>query len=204
MDILEFVKPICLPYEDDANEDYYTSDAMKHHEFWVAGWGATTARGNYSMSPNTKKYRKMNKKNSKFWPQHYSDVYTYISKGSHHADILQHVKLDIFDAEKCKDVYQQVGTLNQTIQLCVGGEEGKDSCGGDSGSALMTARTEDEASMSYSLLGTWKIVGVVSFGPSRCGIHGVPGVYTKIRHYIEWILDNVEIWFVTYKLIIFR
>ena len=124
-------------------------------------------------------------------PQHYLDVYIYISKGSHHADVLQHVKLDIFDAEKCKNIYDQVGTLNQTIQLCVGGEEGKDSCGGDSGSALMTARTESEG--SFSLLGTWKIVGVVSFGPTRCGIQGVPGVYTKIRHYIDWILDTVEL-----------
>ena len=52
-DILDFVKPICLPYEDDPNEDYHTSDAMKHHEFWVAGWGATTARGNYCMIPIT-------------------------------------------------------------------------------------------------------------------------------------------------------
>ena len=41
----DFVKPICLPYEDDANEDYFSSDAMKHKAFWVAGWGATTKWG---------------------------------------------------------------------------------------------------------------------------------------------------------------
>ena len=41
----EFVRPICLPYEDDVDEDYHSSDAMKSHQFWVAGWGATTKRG---------------------------------------------------------------------------------------------------------------------------------------------------------------
>ena len=45
--LLEFVQPICLPYEDDAAEDYQTSQAMKDSKFWVAGWGATNARGNY-------------------------------------------------------------------------------------------------------------------------------------------------------------
>ena len=43
----EYVKPICLPYEDDAIEDYQSSQVMKDSKFWVAGWGATTERGNY-------------------------------------------------------------------------------------------------------------------------------------------------------------
>ena len=42
---LEFVKPICLPYEDDLDEDYQSSKIMKSHKFWVAGWGATTKQG---------------------------------------------------------------------------------------------------------------------------------------------------------------
>ena len=43
----EYVKPICLPYQDDAKEDYQTSQAVQHSDFFVAGWGATTGRGNY-------------------------------------------------------------------------------------------------------------------------------------------------------------
>ena len=43
--ISAFVRPICLPYEDVIEEDYHSSDAMKSHAFWVAGWGATTKRG---------------------------------------------------------------------------------------------------------------------------------------------------------------
>lgn len=38
----------------------------------------------------------------------------------------------------------------------------------------------------------WEAVGIVSFGPNACGIKGVPGVYTKVFDFIEWIYRNVE------------
>jgi secreted trypsin-like serine protease len=40
--------------------------------------------------------------------------------------------------------------------------------------------------------GKWKLIGIVSFGPRVCGTENVPGVYSRVRHYIDWILDNVE------------
>ena len=109
-------------------------------------------------------------------------------KGTKHADKLQHISLNIFDAEACSKIYEQVGQLNQTTQLCVGGEELKDSCQGDSGSSMMTNRDCKDALSCMS----WKLVGIVSFGPSGCGLEGVPGVYTKVRPYIDWILDTVK------------
>ena len=47
LDTLDFVKPICLPYEDDVDENYeeFEKEAKSFHKLWVAGWGATTARG---------------------------------------------------------------------------------------------------------------------------------------------------------------
>lgn len=34
------------------------------------------------------------------------------------------------------------------------------------------------------------LVGVVSFGPTICGIRK-PGVYTSIKFFLGWILDNL-------------
>lgn len=59
--------------------------------------------------------------------------------------------------------------------LCAGGEEGKDACKGDGGGPLVCERG-----------GTWQLVGVVSWGIG-CGQAGVPGVYVKVAHYLDWI-----------------
>ena len=72
--------------------------------------------------------------------------------------------------------------------MCAGGENGKDSCVGDSGSALM----REENAKDILSKGVHKLIGVVSFGPRKCGTEGVPGVYTRVRSYLDWILDNVR------------
>ena len=46
--IIAFVKPICLPYEDDADDKYYINDDGQRLETWVAGWGATNSVGKWS------------------------------------------------------------------------------------------------------------------------------------------------------------
>ena len=38
----------------------------------------------------------------------------------------------------------------------------------------------------------WILVGLVSFGALSCGTHNVPGVYTNVRYYLKWILDNID------------
>merc|ERR1712154_445753 len=50
------------------------------------------------------------------------------------------------------------GELSPSLHLCAGGEEGKDSCNGDSGGPLMARRSK---------LSPWQLVGVVSGGTSR-------------------------------------
>lgn len=52
----------------------------------------------------------------------------------------------------------------------------KDSCQGDSGGPLQTVQTYSNPT---------KVVGIVSFGVA-CG-HGLPGIYTRVAHYIDWI-----------------
>ena len=54
-----------------------------------------------------------------------------------------------------------------------------DACGGDSGGPLLYLN-------SYY---NWMVAGIVSFGPSACG-KAVPGVYTKVANYLDWIEKN--------------
>ena len=104
------------------------------------------------------------------------------------ADRLQHINLTVFDANECRNAYRKRGkVISKDSQLCVGGEKGRDSCVGDSGSALVTSSKKSE-----NALLTWKLLGIVSFGPKKCGTENLPGVYTKVRNYIDWTLDNIE------------
>ncbi|TRY72013.1 hypothetical protein TCAL_09603 [Tigriopus californicus] len=99
--------------------------------------------------------------------------------------LLQKLKVEVFEGAKCREVYStRGGKLTPLQQMCAGGENGKDSCVGDSGSALMRD--------VRPLPSIFKIIGVVSFGPRRCGTEGVPGVYTRVRYYLDWILDHIE------------
>lgn len=72
-----------------------------------------------------------------------------------------------------------------TTQLCAGGEEGKDSCRGDSGGALMGRATLAKRPYVYA-------AGIVSFGPSPCGRASWPGVYSKVSAYLDWILTTIK------------
>ena len=60
--------------------------------------------------------------------------------------------------------------------LCAGGgTSGRDACRGDSGGPLRV-ETDDGP----------RLVGVVSAGEG-CSAPGVPGLYTRVSHYIDWI-----------------
>ena len=110
-------------------------------------------------------------------------------KGGSLADTLQHVNMTIYDQTKCKNLLTEGDYELEESQLCAGGEAGRDSCFGDSGSALMADYID-----SKNRFETWKLIGLVSFGlGKKCGVQGSPGIYTKIRDYIPWILDNVEL-----------
>jgi secreted trypsin-like serine protease len=38
----------------------------------------------------------------------------------------------------------------------------------------------------------YMLVGVVSFGPKNCGTKAIPGVYTKVSEYMDWIKTNIS------------
>lgn len=85
----------------------------------------------------------------------------------------------------CNSVYNAAHVNLGEGQICAGGELGKDSCRGDSGGPLMYAFTEPGAL-------NWFVTGIVSFGPSPCGLQGWPGVYTKVSEYVPWIISKLR------------
>ena len=85
-------------------------------------------------------------------------------------------ELAVFDEEK-EDFYRNG-------LFCAGGEHEKDSCRGDSGSAIFTKDANKVVQ-----------VGLVSGAPGgggECGMEGVPSWYTRVSYYLKWILDNID------------
>jgi len=98
------------------------------------------------------------------------------------SDILQQVDVPFQDEEVCVNEFKQFGlNLDPATQICAGGEEGKDSCNGDSGGPLAIRAKADTGYIQ---------VGIVSFGHSQCG-NGMPAVYTRVEAYLEWINKNM-------------
>ena len=107
--------------------------------------------------------------------------------GRNPATTLQYLVVNVTDSQDCKSIYAERGGVLTPKQICAGGTPGKDSCVGDSGSGLMRDLLLPDAHFPKSYL-----IGVVSFGPRMCGTKGVPGVYTRVNSYLDWILDTVK------------
>jgi len=103
------------------------------------------------------------------------------TESSEHSVILKEISVPLWDQRKCNAALQaQFGptyTLPSTA-LCAG-SEGRDACDGDGGGPLVCQ--ED---------GQWFQVGIVSFGIG-CGRRGVPGVYTRVQVYQDWLEDTI-------------
>lgn len=96
------------------------------------------------------------------------------------------VGVDGVDYQRCNEVYSSQRRRIVDSQICAGGEKGKDSCRGDSGGPLM-GNYKDGQGNSYTYL-----AGLVSYGPSPCGMEGWPGVYTRVSNYVDWIERTIR------------
>ncbi|XP_017041612.2 serine protease snake [Drosophila ficusphila] len=99
------------------------------------------------------------------------------------SETLQKVKLEKYGDEVCKKLLvrqleefpQGFDTINQ---LCVGSAMARDTCDGDSGGPLLIYHLE------YPCM--YHVVAVTSAGLS-CGTPGIPGIYTRVYPYLNWI-----------------
>uniref|UniRef100_A0A8D9EIF6 Serine protease easter n=1 Tax=Cacopsylla melanoneura TaxID=428564 RepID=A0A8D9EIF6_9HEMI len=102
--------------------------------------------------------------------------------------ILQAIKLTVADAAKCTEAYSNIliEVNYNDGQICVGGEEGKDACSGDSGGPLLW-----KGSFEPDITVRTYLLGLTSFG-NDCALKGFPGVFTRTNFFMKWILDHMR------------
>ncbi|XP_055355669.1 uncharacterized protein LOC129601002 [Paramacrobiotus metropolitanus] len=97
-----------------------------------------------------------------------------------HPTDLQQLYLPILPDEVCRNASQYAGVLSESM-LCAGYMQSMtgDSCHGDSGGPLTCKRPD----------GSWEVHGVTSFGSLRCAEEGHPGIYSRVVHALDWIVQ---------------
>ncbi|XP_068619025.1 melanization protease 1-like [Battus philenor] len=102
------------------------------------------------------------------------------------SNILLKVEVPIYSLSTCNSLYHRDRRARQSKfeNVFCAGDRGSDSCKGDSGGPLM---------LEGPYRDTYKLIqfGVVSFGSSQCG-SSIPGVYTDVRKFMKWILNNIK------------
>lgn len=95
-------------------------------------------------------------------------------------EILQKAHITVISNEQCQKSYQANNKENviSPTQMCAGRMQGGvDACWADSGGPLIDQNRV--------------LIGIVSTGVG-CGRAGLPGIYTRVSKYIDWINDIVR------------
>jgi secreted trypsin-like serine protease len=103
------------------------------------------------------------------------------------SNILRDVAVPVVNSSSCAESYARFRTVTIDDRiLCAGyADGGKDACQGDSGGPLIHPVFSPGQATKYYL------VGVVSLG-YRCAEAGYPGIYSKVSHFMPWILQNIS------------
>ena len=93
-------------------------------------------------------------------------------------NILQEANVDVHTTSYCRSIY---GSGIGDNHVCTNKQHKSGACNGDSGGPL-----------SCNVSGTWKLVGVTSFGVAGCS-PSFPSVYTNVAYYRNWIKGHTGI-----------
>lgn len=110
-------------------------------------------------------------------------------EGGSSANVLQELKIPVFDNSECRESYRKQNRLFTDNQfdkavLCAGVlTGGKDTCQGDSGGPLMLPEPYKNEARFY-------LIGVVSYGIG-CARPDILGVYTSTQYFMDWIEQKV-------------
>ncbi|XP_003743912.2 transmembrane protease serine 9 [Galendromus occidentalis] len=99
----------------------------------------------------------------------------------HNETLLYKSKLPLIPRSECDARYVKKYDIRiSPKQLCAGRNKDSGTCVGDSGGPL-----------SCETGGTYKVVGVTSFGGRHCNTNVFPDVFTRVSAYRRWILDHI-------------
>ncbi|KAH8404637.1 hypothetical protein KR215_005417 [Drosophila sulfurigaster] len=101
------------------------------------------------------------------------------------SNVLRKVKLNVFGRDRCPmsdEIIELPNGYNATTQLCIGSNEQKDTCNGDSGGPVIMYHSE------YPCM--YHVMGVTSLGIG-CGIPNTPTLYTRVHFYLDWIKQEM-------------
>jgi len=104
--------------------------------------------------------------------------------------IQQKLNQQILNAAECSEKLKKSNFNPESSQICAGGEEGKDSCKGDSGGPLFIKHLAQNGQPSTDDEDPVFVIGIVSFGGYFCG-KGLPAIYTRITDMMPWIMKNL-------------
>jgi len=95
--------------------------------------------------------------------------------GRNPSETLQDVDITVATNEDCSNIWSAGRWPIRDTNICAG-DPRKSACNGDSGGPLFLAEN-----------GRFSQIGVVSWGPSNCGVPGFLGVYSRVSEYKDWI-----------------
>ncbi|XP_062551481.1 serine protease grass-like isoform X2 [Armigeres subalbatus] len=100
-------------------------------------------------------------------------------------DVLRYAEVPSVSPENCSVSLRNLHSSFRMDEshICAGGVDQVDNCAGDSGGPLQYV-----ADLSSQFVQQ----GIVSFGVRSCGVQSEPGVYTKVRNFISWIVEHVD------------